>query len=534
MSTSPDVQQFVEQIGAVLDHYEVLVERLGVLEDQLTEQGWNRIGGNNDRDLSREGLRAISRMVRPRWLKNPLIKRAVAVQALYVWGQGCTLRAVHPIVDAVVQKVLKDPTNQTVFGDVEAQMRLETELQLFANLFFVFFTNPSTGHVKIRTIPFDEIQMVISNPEDAQDPWYYLRVWNSSVVNPATGYPVVEQRRAYYPDWRYNPSGGHPKYIAGIQVKESPIYHVSVNRLNDMQFGVSEIYAACDWANAYKTFLEKWVTIVDALSKFAMQLTGANKKAVTGAVSKIQEMLPSLQQNIAEARQQAGQQVGGIFAATQGTKLEPIKTSGVTTGMDDARRLMLMVCSATGINEPYLTGDPQTGNLATAKSMERPMELQFTARQSLWTSVLTNILDYVVDQAAMASNGRLHAGATVETDDDGDRLVTLGTDPETQEPMDKTVEVLFPPILEHDLLEQIDAVVHAGTLKGAPVAGTIPVRYLTKMLLDALGEKNSQDLVDEWFPAGEPSEQTAEAALALAIGRLEAYVQAYVQEAAAA
>ena len=525
-STTPpqDLQQFAEQVVAVLDHYELLIERLAVLEDQLSEQGWQRLGGS-DRDFSREGLRALSKMVRLRWLKNPLIKRAVAVQCLYVWGQGVTLRAVHPTVDAVVQKVLTDPTNRTVIGDVEALMRLETELQLFGNLFFALFTNPSTGHLKIRTVPFDEIAAIISNPEDAQDPWYYLRVWTSTTYNPTTGVSEVKQHKAYYPDWRYNPAGGHPSHIAGIPVKDAAIYHVSVNRLNDMQFGVSEVYAACDWANAYKVFLEKWVTITDALSKFAMQLTGANKKAVTRAVSKLQEILPSLQQNLAEARAQSGGQVGGILATTPGTKLEPIKTSGITTSMDDARRLMLMVCSATGINEPYLTGDPSTGNLATAKSMERPMELQFTARQSLWRSVLGNLLGYVIDMAAMAPSGPLSAGATVEIDDDGDRIVTLGIDPETGEPMNRAVEVKFPPILKHDLLEQIDAIVHAGTLKGAAAAGTIPIKHLTRMLLDVLGEEHAADLVEEWFPEGVEQPEDSEAALATAIGKLEAYLR---------
>jgi len=126
-----DLQQFTDALQVALDSYDLLVERLAVLEDQLREPGWQRIGGNT-REFTREGLRNISRMVRIYWLKNPLIKRAVAVQNLYVWGQGVTLRAVHPTVDAVVQKVLKDPTNRTVFGDVEAWMRLETGLQLFA------------------------------------------------------------------------------------------------------------------------------------------------------------------------------------------------------------------------------------------------------------------------------------------------------------------------------------------------------------------------------------------------------------------
>ena len=514
-----EIQAIAETFQQALNDYDLLIERMAVLEDSLWEQGWQRLG-DTVRDFSRQGLRNITNMARVYWLKNPLIKRAVAVQTLYVWGQGCTMRAVHPVVDEVVQKVLRDPTNLTVWGDVEAQMRLETALQIFGNIFFVFFVNPATGHLKVRTISFDEITTIISNPEDSADPWYYLREWTSTVINPATGYPATETHRAYYPDWRYHPDGGHPQHIAGVPVKESPIYHVSVNRLPDMQFGVSEMYAACDWANAYKVFLEKWVTITDALSKFAMRLTGSRRKAVTDAAEKLAAILPRMQQ----AGAQPGQPVGGVFAATGDTKLEPIKTSGITTGMDDARRLMLMVCSATGINEPYLTGDPSTGNLATAKSMERPMELQFEARQALWSSVLGNILSYIIDQAAMAPAGPLAAGATVEVDDDGDRLVTLGTDPETGEPMDRTVEVVFPPILEHDLLEQVDAIVHAGTLKGAIPIGTIPVKHLSLMLLDALGEENAKDLVEEWFPEGYEPPQDSEAALAQAIGKLQEYL----------
>lgn len=154
------------------------------------------------------------------------------------------------------------------------------------------------------------------------------------------------------------------------------------------------------------------------------------------------------------------------------------------------------------------------------------MELQFTARQSLWSSTLSNILDYIIDQAAMMPSGPLHAGATVEIDDDGDRLVTLGIDPETGEPMNRAVEVKFPSILKRDLTEQVDAIIHAGTLKGAAAAGTIPIKHLTRMLLDVLGEEHAADLVEEWFPEGEDSQpDDSEAALATAIERLETYLR---------
>jgi len=511
----------------------MMSERLDVLENHLIEQGYMSLSSGYDRDFSRDGLRRISEMVRLMWIKNPLIKRAVTVQCLYVWAQGVTIRAVHPTVDAVVQETLSDPSNMTVVGDVEAWTRLETELQLFGNLFFVMFQNPSTGRIKIRTIPFDEVLSIIANPDDAQDAHYYLRVWQSSTYSAQSGISTPTTHKAYYPDWRYTPAGGHPAYIGDIPVVESPVYHISTNRLNDMQFGVSEVYAACDWASAYKSFLEKWVTITDSLAMFASRIIGENKKSVTTAVSKLQEMLPSLQTNLANARDAAGNQVGGTWASTRGATYEPIKTSGMTTGMDDARRLMLMVCSATGINEPYLTGDPSTGNRATATSMERPMELQFTARQGLWRSILTGIVGYIIDAAALAPNGKLANGATVETDDDGDRIVTLGIDPETGEPISKLVEVKFPPILQHNTLEMINAIVSATTLNGGLPAGTIPLKHAARLLLNILGEENSNELVDEWFGDDDGlttgTDTDSEVALSRAIGKLESYLREVAQ-----
>jgi len=292
-----------------------------------------------------------------------------------------------------------------------------------------------------------------------------------------------------------------------------------------MQFGVSELYAACDWANAYKVFLEKWVTITDALSKFAMQLTGANKRVATAAVSKLQEMIPRLQQGLAEARAQGGGTIGGTFVTTPGTKLEPIKTSGITTSMDDARRLMLMVCSATGINEPYLTGDPSTGNLATAKSMERPMELQFTARQSLWSSILGNILDYIIDQAAMMPSGPLHAGATVEIDDDGDRLVTLGTDPETggaDEPDGRGQVPVDPQTRSHRAGRCYRPRRHAqGRRSGRHDPDQAPDPDAPRRPRRRTRRRPRRGV----FPEGEDSQpDDSEAALARAIGKLEAYL----------
>lgn len=524
----PELQAFMDAYSAAAEGYDTLVERLSVLEDQFNEPGWVRLSATAESDFSRTALNMMCKQARVYWLKNPLIRRAVVTQTTYVWAQGVTIRAEHPTVDTVVQRFLEDKTNESVLGDTEAKMRLENELQLFGNLFFTLFRNPSTGTVKVRTIPFAEIETVITNPEDAADPWYYLRTWTTTVINATTGAPENRQQKAYYPDWRYSPAGGHPVTIGDIPVREAKIYHVAVNRLNDMQFGVSEVYAACDWARSYKEFLEDWTTIVKALSQFAHRLT---VKGGSGAVATAKNQLQALIANPFAQTGEAQQTMptGSTFISGEGAKLEPMKTAGVTTSCDDARRLMLMVCSATGIYEHYLTGDPSTGNLATAKSMERPMELQFLARQGLWQSVLTNILGYVIDEAAVAPNGPLHQGALIDTDDDGDRIVTLATDPDTGDPMSRKVEVRFPPLLEHDQLAKVDAIIGAGTLKGGTPAGTIPLDTLARLLLDALEVPNASDLVAEWFPEGyvppSPGTQEALSALATVVGRLESYLR---------
>lgn len=519
-----EARRLSEVLGQIAATNDLLSERLAALE----EPGWQRVDGVTDREFSRPGLSKICADARLYWLANPLIRRAVACQVLYVWGQGCTIRAAHEAVDDVVQAFLADPTNRTVIGEGEPRQRLETELQLFANLFFVYFTDPSTGAVKIRTIPFDEITDVISNPDDAAEPRYYRRVWSETSIG-ADGHIEVRPRTAYYPDWRYaTREGSHlPAAFGPVPVmRDSPIYHVATNRLGDMRWGVSEVYAAIPWARGYKEFLENWATVARMLSRFALSVTtrGGNKGVAAAA-----DRLRSLLSPQATAGSPDPIPAGGIFASGEGTKVEPLKTSGVTMSCDDARRFLLMVCSATGIFEHYLAGDPSTGNLATAKSMERPMELQFTARQSLWSSILTNILDYVIDQAALAPNGPLNAGHTEERDEDGDLVVTLATDPETGEPMDRAVEVAFPTILEHDTTAEVDAVVRAATLGGQGTdAGILSPQYICRALLDALGEEDASTLAADWHPDGDkPAEgddspdETTEAALARAIGQLQ-------------
>mgnify|MGYP000433201611 CR=1 FL=1 len=201
------------------------------------------------------------------------------------------------------------------------------------------FTDKLTGLVSVRTIPVDEITNIICDPDDSKTPIMYQRKQFVSEFDVKTGnYGEAKEKTTYYLDWRVknNPYN--------TTTEEAVIYHLAVNKLTDMKFGVSEVYAAIDWSKAYKEFLEDWATIVKAYSRFAWNLTTKNKTGMQRAKAKMGTTLStsSTETNPAPV-------AGSMFMATEGTKLEPVKTSGATTKAEDGDKLVHMVSAATGI-----------------------------------------------------------------------------------------------------------------------------------------------------------------------------------------
>lgn len=508
-----DIAALQESVRQHSDTLELYQERMAELRHSLAmdEMGWRPLGSDSQNELPADKLADIMEEARAYWTKNPLIKRATYIQSTYVFGQGMTVVGRHPEVNKVIQRFMDDPKNKAELTSHQARVQKEGELQLFANIFFAFFVHTSTGHVRVRTIPPAEIVAgdIISNPDDAKEPWYYKRVRTRKTFNLERGQYELQQETVYYPDWRYNPSGGHPLSIGGHRVENVPVYHVAVNKLSDMKFGVSEVYAAFDWAKAYNGFLSDWAKIVRSYARFAWNyVTKGGGKAVRQAAEKLRNVFvgrPGAQGTSTES------EAGKVFVAgggEDGGKLEPIKTQGATTKAEDGRRLLLMVSAATGIFEHYF-GDPSTGNLATAKSMERPMELKFLDRQTFWRDIFLDILNFVIDQAAKAPGGPLKG--VVQANEYGEEVVILAPDPNEHtpqgsddgEPMDRHIDVMFPSILEKDVLARVEAIIKAATLDGKAPAGNIDLKTITRLLFVALGEDNVDQLLEQLFPDGE-------------------------------
>lgn len=476
--------------SAVSPELEYLEERLAELELSLAQEdaGWMSLIGDGEQEFSRDAIGKIASLARLNYLKNPLIRRAVDVQMYYVFGQDVTIRADDPEVNDVIQAFLDDTKNRVELTGHQARQLKEVDLRLFGNLFFVFFPDAETGRVRVRTIPLEQIDDIVCNPEDAKEPQFYLRAWTQTDVDGKT----TRQKRAYV-DWWYA-AEDQPDTVRGYPVDwEHPVYHVKAGGLSNMRFGVSEVYPALDWAKAYKAFLEDWATLTRAYSRFAHKLTLPSTKGIAAAKARLGSTLGE-----GSGETNPPPVTGSTFIAGPGTDISPIRIGGANVSMEDGRRLLLMVAAAVGLPETFF-GDTAIGSLATARSLDRPTELQMRNRQAFWGDVYLDILNYVVLQSVKA--GAL-AGRIIE-EPDGTPRVELPPDPETGEPREAGITVEWPPILEHDIPARVAAITDAATLKGLPVAPTMDPKTVSRLLLQTLGAGDVDALLDELYPPEE-------------------------------
>lgn len=470
----------------------LLNERIAELELALEDDGWQRLTGEGRTEFSNAGLKRIIALSRLAYLKNPLINRSIEVQKFYVWGQGVTVSSKDQRVNAVVQSFMDDPKNRAELTSHQALGMKEVELATTGNLFFVLFVDGVEGAVRVRTIPPEEILDgdIICNPDDAKEPWLYKRVWQQTTFDVATGRTDRKTQTAYYPDWRYQPND-LPQVIGDAPVQwDTPVCHVKAGGFSDMRFGIPETYAALDWAKAYKAFLEDWATIIRALSRFVFNLTvKGGPRGVTAARTKLGTTLSAAGSTSAQETNPPPV-TGSTFIGAEGIKLEAINKTGASTSADDGRRMLLMVAAAMGLPESFY-GDVSVGTLATAKSLDRPTELKFTDRQILWGDVLKGLLGYAAQRSRTAPKGQLAQTAK-----------TGGTEIEGAGEAEAAIEASFPPILEHDVAETVNAIVTAATLNNQQPVGTMDTRTLVRLLLQALGVEEMEELLDQIAPEG--------------------------------
>lgn len=479
--------ELAEAVRAEREMVSHLTETLADLERRMYEPGWQRMSAYAEQEFSREGLKQITAVCRLMGLKNPLIKRGLSLRASYVWGQGVQISARaagkkpgEQDVNAVIQSFLTD--NKASLTSLGACEDLERALGTDGNLFLSLFTHPRTGRVQVRTLPWDEITDVLTNPEDRSDPWFYRREWWE---HDYTADGVIDRRRvAYYPALGYRPSN-RPRVMAfpgrgygdaAPVMWDAPVLHVATNRPLHAKWGIPDAYASIDWARAYTEFLTDWARLIKALSRFAWRIT-------TPARAQAQA-----RQRVAEApsRSVDGEpnHAGATAMLTPGSALEAVPKSGATIDSESGRPLAAMIAAGLDLPVTMLLGDPGvTGARATAQTLDQPTELAMQMRRELHTDVRRTILDYVIDQAVRAPEGPLNG--TIRVDEYGREVVELegGTD--------RTVDISWPELDDVDVATVVKAIVDADSTTYVPELVTL------RLLLEALGVRDVDGILDQ-------------------------------------
>jgi hypothetical protein len=497
-----------------MDREAIAREGLADVQLALDDVGWRDISSSYGLlKFNRTTIRQIVALSRIMYIVNPLIKRAVSVQELYVWGAGCTIRAENDIVDQTLKEFFEDPKNQKVIGQgEEGWTQRERDQRTDGNLFFAFITNPLNGATRVRLLAYDLVDDIICNPEDGKEVWYYRKstnavsgsVLDTDLSTTSSSLPNRVSKDILYPDLNWNPTFKPDIYPVGdgalaIDWKVR-ILHVRTGGLSGMKFGMPELYSALNWATAYKKILENFATILQAYARIAMKMTGLKgKSGVAAAKSK---MNTSVSLTGANLENNPPTNTASWMMASGNVDVAPVKTAHSTTAPDEARALRSMVASGSDLPEHFF-GDSEVGNFATSETLDRPTELKMIARQQLWRQVILQMSAYVIERSALAPDGRLREAGfkAKETRDrfDGRTLSVTVTPPAQQ---NLTVEVTFPNITERATTERVRALVNAATLNGRKAEGIFPDRrYLFKLMLEALGVRDVETQVDKYYPA---------------------------------
>lgn len=477
----------ITQLDAERNNVEILQESIADLEREFSDPGWIRFTALAQQEFSPQGmiqLRAVCRLYN---IKSALIKRGLNLRSAYVFGQGVEITARangretgEQDVQAVVNDFLTDPGNVRAVTGPEARDQLEHALGTDGNVFVSCFTLPVTGQVSVRVVPCDEIVEIISNPDDASEPWYYHRRWFRNQLNISTGtvQPVMEE--CYFPAMGYRPAGqAKPQRINNFPVRwDAPMMHVAVNRPLHWNFGIPDSYAAIDWARAYKDFLTDWALLVRSLSRFAFKATAPGNKAaqVKSAIA----ATPGRNRFNGDA-----DSAGANLVVSPDVALEAISKSGATIDSDSGRPLATMIASALDVPVTMLLSDPgQTGARATAETLDQPTEMAMKQRRETWTTFYSQLMDYVIAESVRAPKGTLNGKIRKDPQSSREYVTLAGGTVDT-------VDVTWPDLEDTSVDVLADAIMKANS------TGTVPPEIILRLILTAFNIRGVDEIVEK-------------------------------------
>jgi len=479
----------------------------GDIELALQNVEWKREVQLGWLEFSRWGIQQIILISRLYWVKNPIIRRLINVCAAYVFARGVEISTGDDTANQVIRDFLEH--NKRVLGHA-ALVDLERRKDYDGNLFFAVFADQvDKGTTTVRLIDALEIDEIVCNPEDADEPWFYKRLYTVEAFDMDSGRGAPVQKTVWYPALDYEPDDRR-NTIGGDTVDwATRVYHRKCGTVGKWKFGCPRAYPALDWAKESRSYLESCASVRRSLSQIAMTFTSKGGQQALEAAK--QQLQTSVGPSAAIWDQNPPAVAGSVFGSGPGTKLEAFKTQGAGFDPEGVRQYKLMCAMAFDVPETFLA-DVSTGNLATATTLDRPTETCMLEKQESWVEDLAVLAGAALRNSAVAQNGRLreaYQGAKLTIRECNWKIEpTTGrrkySEAKTGAAGEIKIQVNFPAIREGDIPAMVGAIVAAATYgnKGGQVVG-IDEKEAVTLLYEQLGVENGGELAEQQYPESE-------------------------------
>jgi hypothetical protein len=354
---------------------------------------WIRTSGANApqfRYMTKETIDTYSDLANFMYVYNPLINRVVTVKTQFTFALDYSITAKDPESDigAAIDMIKNDKLNRQAFFTHKAITEIDAELIRTGNVFIAVWKDETP--VQIRAWSNYEIRNIITRENDANHPLYYLRSWlDDEGIQHTKAYPSMFAEKAG------SASRTKIKYLGTeYEIDQSiVVYHVCGKKPLKAKFALTELVAACRWAKPHEKFIEDFHAIASAYRKYSHMMT---TKGTATQASNIAGQFKGDTNYMGTPLQ--SNPVGSMIVAQEGNELRTISAgSGNIIGIEGARASLMQICAATGVPETYLTMDPSTGNLATAKEISPVFITMIQERQTGWRDALTDIFGFILD-----------------------------------------------------------------------------------------------------------------------------------------
>lgn len=215
-------------------------EAVGVTVDEDEDQ-WRRLTGNSHRDLTPLSQRRMRELSYYLWQANPLANRLVELPLAYILAEGVRLQCKDEDAQARIDSFWRDPINCM---DLKLAKKVR-ELALFGEQCWPVFVNEMTGHVRLGYLDPDNIETVVRDPDNAEQP---------------IGIVTVKDKRGRARRYRVVVNGPETVFTERTQeirktFDDGECFYFAINDLSNGARGRSDLLAEIDWLDAYETFL---------------------------------------------------------------------------------------------------------------------------------------------------------------------------------------------------------------------------------------------------------------------------------------